>query len=57
MLSAARPSSAHSFDPAQMSRSTITLSAAQDKLVLGGNISRDANTGLAALAQIDIVSE
>jgi hypothetical protein len=40
-----------------MSRQTITLSASKDKLVLGGQISFEANTGTAALAQIDAASD
>ena len=40
-----------------MSVQTSILSADQNKLVLGGHLSTDENTDLAALAQIDTFSD
>ena len=57
MLGKTHPSLEHTFELAQIFVQTSILSADQNKLVLGGHLSTDENTDLAALAQIDTVSD
>ena len=57
MLGKTHSSLEHTFEPAQIFVQTSILSADQKKLVLGGHLSIDENTDLAALAQIDTFSD